>query len=97
MKIAVLHPGAMGVSVCQAVVDAGHEALWAKEGRSESTLERAQTFSGLDTLEDVLAACDGVVSVCPPHAALDLAKRVAASGYAGIYLDANAIAADIAV
>ena len=32
-----------------------------------------------------------ILSVCPPHAALDVAAQVAATGYAGVYVDANAI------
>jgi 3-hydroxyisobutyrate dehydrogenase-like beta-hydroxyacid dehydrogenase len=38
----------------------------------------------------VAAEADIIVSVCPPHAALDVAWAV--HGFAGIYLDANAIA-----
>jgi Domain of unknown function (DUF1932) len=33
-----------------------------------------------------------VLSVCPPHAAVSLAESVAAGGFRGIYVDANAIA-----
>jgi 3-hydroxyisobutyrate dehydrogenase-like beta-hydroxyacid dehydrogenase len=33
-----------------------------------------------------------VLSVCPPHAAIDLAREVAALGFKGIYVDANAVA-----
>jgi hypothetical protein len=36
---------------------------------------------------------DAVLSVCPPHAALPVARMVAASGFAGVYVDANAVAA----
>ncbi len=32
-----------------------------------------------------------ILSICPPHAALDVARQVAAAGYAGLYVDANAI------
>ncbi|MGI8449559.1 MAG: DUF1932 domain-containing protein, partial [Streptosporangiaceae bacterium] len=32
-----------------------------------------------------------ILSVCPPHAALDTARAVAAAGYTGVYVDANAI------
>jgi 3-hydroxyisobutyrate dehydrogenase-like beta-hydroxyacid dehydrogenase len=32
-----------------------------------------------------------ILSVCPPHAAVDVARQVAAAGYAGCYVDANAI------
>ena len=32
-----------------------------------------------------------IFSVCPPHAALDVARHVAATGFGGVYVDANAI------
>ncbi len=34
---------------------------------------------------------DGVFSVCPPHAALGLARDVAGLGFDGLYVDANAV------
>ncbi len=37
-----------------------------------------------------------VVSICPPGAAVDVAKAVAAAGYDGIYVDANAVSPDTA-
>jgi Domain of unknown function (DUF1932) len=39
-----------------------------------------------------VARADVVVSICPPAAAHDLARTVAAAGFSGLYLDANAIA-----
>ena len=32
-----------------------------------------------------------ILSICPPHAALDVAAQVAGAGYSGVYVDANAI------
>ena len=37
------------------------------------------------------AKADVVLSVCPPHAALDVARAVAAERFSGIYVDANAV------
>jgi 3-hydroxyisobutyrate dehydrogenase-like beta-hydroxyacid dehydrogenase len=42
------------------------------------------------------AASDVVLSVCPPHGALDIARAVAAVGFRGLYVDGNAIAPDTA-
>jgi 3-hydroxyisobutyrate dehydrogenase-like beta-hydroxyacid dehydrogenase len=39
---------------------------------------------------ELLARCDVLLSVCPPHAALEIAAQ--AAGFTGIYVDANAIA-----
>lgn len=91
--ITVLHPGAMGVSVAASFAAAGHEVRWVLQGRSDATAERA-TAAGLASVETLADGCDHaelVVSVCPPAAALDVARSVAVAGFTGTYLDANAI------
>jgi 3-hydroxyisobutyrate dehydrogenase-like beta-hydroxyacid dehydrogenase len=92
MRIGVLHPGEMGVSVAQALKDAGHDACWVADGRSPATCQRAAGFTAFDTLTDLLANVEAVVSVCPPHAALAQAEAVIAGGFTGLYVDANAVA-----
>ncbi len=34
---------------------------------------------------------DGIICVCPPEAALEVAASVARSGFSGLYMDANAV------
>lgn len=68
-------------------------ALWASEGRSEATCERADD-AGLTDVGDIaamVAAADVVISVCPPHGAVALADRLADAGFEGCYVDANAV------
>src|SRR5918992_2039731 len=86
--VGVLHPGEMGAAV-GAVARA--EVLWAPEARSEATAERARA-AGLKaaSLAELVEGCDALLSICPPHAALDVARSV--RGFRGIYCDANAIA-----
>jgi 3-hydroxyisobutyrate dehydrogenase-like beta-hydroxyacid dehydrogenase len=86
--VGLLHPGAMGAAV-GAVARA--DVLWVPEGRSAATAERARD-AGLHptTLDELLERADVVLSICPPHAALDVAR--AAAGLRGLYCDANAIA-----
>lgn len=91
----ILHPGAMGQSI--GATCAGR-VIWAGADRSAATAQRAAA-AGLDdvgTVADLTAAADVVVSVCPPGAALDQAQKVAATGFGGIYVDANAISPDTA-
>ncbi len=40
-------------------------------------------------LAEIVTRSDVIISVCPPHAARDVARQVA--GFRGLYLDANAI------
>jgi 3-hydroxyisobutyrate dehydrogenase-like beta-hydroxyacid dehydrogenase len=94
--VGVLHPGEMGAAVAGTLSGRGETVLWASAGRSSATAERAQTAGLEDAHEigDVCRRCEILLSICPPHAALDVAR--AASGFAGIYVDANAIAPDTA-
>jgi 3-hydroxyisobutyrate dehydrogenase-like beta-hydroxyacid dehydrogenase len=43
------------------------------------------------SLDALLAGSDVLVSVCPPAAALEVARSVAEAGFDGIYVDVNAI------
>jgi len=91
--IGVLHPGEMGVTVGASARAGGSRVLWASEGRSPQTRERAAA-GGLEdasTLAALCAASRVIVSVCPPHSALDLARAVAAEGFSGLYVDGNAV------
>src|SRR4029077_20266443 len=66
--------------------------LWASAGRSAATAERARD-ADLEDAGDVTELCrrsEILLSICPPHAAVDVAR--AATGFTGIYVDANAIA-----
>jgi len=88
--IGLLHPGEMGAAVGKCLAGAGHRVLWDPEGRSVATKERAEA-AGLTgvAMAGIIARSDVIVSVCPPHAALDVARLVA--GFRGLYLDANAV------
>jgi 3-hydroxyisobutyrate dehydrogenase-like beta-hydroxyacid dehydrogenase len=83
----------MGSMVGAAVRSAGSRVLWAGEGRSGATRKRAAD-AGLEdagSVASVVKASEIILSVCPPHAAVDVAKQVAASRFAGIYVDGNAV------
>jgi 3-hydroxyisobutyrate dehydrogenase-like beta-hydroxyacid dehydrogenase len=89
--IGLLHPGQMGAAIGSQLVGAGHTVLWCRAGRSASTVGRADAagLRGVDTLAELLAECEVVLSICPPAAASDVAAEVA--GFGGIYVEANAI------
>ncbi|HMA82472.1 MAG TPA: DUF1932 domain-containing protein [Candidatus Binatia bacterium] len=91
--VALLHPGNMGVTVGAAASAGGARVLWASNGRGQATRERAEQAGLQDagTLADAVRRADVVLSVCPPHAAVDVARAVAAEKFTGIYLDANAV------
>ena len=94
LTIGLLHPGEMGAAVGQCLADAGHQVLWVPEGRGAATSARAAAagLTGVGGgLAELVRRAGVIVSVCPPHAALDVARRVAGAGFGGVYVDANAI------
>jgi 3-hydroxyisobutyrate dehydrogenase-like beta-hydroxyacid dehydrogenase len=92
--VGLLHPGEMGASIGAALRRAGVQVLWVSAGRGPATRRRAQAADLTDAgaLPALIARSDLVVSVCPPDAAVEVAGAVAALGFGGLYVDANAVA-----
>jgi 3-hydroxyisobutyrate dehydrogenase-like beta-hydroxyacid dehydrogenase len=91
--VAILHPGEMGAAIGACARARGARVVWASEGRTPATRDRAGAAGLFDvgSLDETLGAADIVLSVCPPHGALDLARAVAARSFTGLYVDANAV------
>lgn len=83
----------MGAAVGACLIGCDLKVLFVSAGRSAATLARARGagFEDCGTLSRALERADALVSVCPPHAALALAREVARLGFGGIYVDANAV------
>src|SRR5207247_6973660 len=91
--VALLHPGEMGAAIGACLRGRGSRVVWASAGRSAATRFRANAagLEDLGALERALGVADIVLSVCPPHGALALAREVAGHGFKGVYVAANAI------
>jgi 3-hydroxyisobutyrate dehydrogenase-like beta-hydroxyacid dehydrogenase len=89
----LVHPGAMGASVGAAAKASGARVVWASEGRSPETKVRAEAdgLEDVGTLAQLVRESDLIVSVCPPSAAVELARQIVGASFRGVYLDANAI------
>lgn len=94
MKLGLLHPGQMGVSVGAALLQNQHQVLWLTAERSAATSKRAQQagFTSVASLLELVERSDALISVCPPAAAAEVAEQVAGLGFSGVYVDANAVA-----
>ncbi|MET8788003.1 DUF1932 domain-containing protein [Streptomyces sp. NPDC004589] len=83
----------MGAPVAACAAAHATSVLWCTEGRSPASIERAEQY-GLEpvpTLQQLLVRSEVVISLCPPAAAEDLARDVAAHRFTGVYVEANAI------
>jgi 3-hydroxyisobutyrate dehydrogenase-like beta-hydroxyacid dehydrogenase len=89
--VGLVHPGEMGAALGSVLRRAGHDVLYARDGRSAESVARA-TAAGLTavaSVEELARSCDLVLSVVPPHAAEETARRVAP--VARVLVDANAV------
>ena len=76
MTVGILHPGQMGAAIAAQLKG---RVIWASDGRSNATRSRA-TEAGLTDVGDLGSLVDQsqvILSICPPHAAFDLAHEVA--------------------
>ncbi|MBI4241314.1 MAG: phosphogluconate dehydrogenase, partial [Candidatus Rokubacteria bacterium] len=76
VTVVVLHPGEMGAAVGACARARAARVWWASEARSAATRERARAAGLTDagTLRAALEASDVALSICPPQAAVDLAR-----------------------
>jgi 3-hydroxyisobutyrate dehydrogenase-like beta-hydroxyacid dehydrogenase len=92
-SVGVLYPGEMGAALAVAARAAGADVGWAGAGRSPATRARADALRLRDagSIAELAVDSELIVSICPPEAAEAVAAGVAATGFSGTYLDANAV------
>ncbi len=90
--VGLLHPGEMGSAVAAAAGTTGAHVIWASEGRSPATRNRAALceLDDVGSIDRLIAESDFIISVCPPDAAVEVARSVATRRFPGVYVDANA-------
>ena len=88
----------MGASIGSALKPVAAAVVWAAAGRTQATSKRAELADlvGVPDVAAVARRCDVIISICPPHAAVDVAEQVAAalperSGPPPVYVEANAV------
>lgn len=98
-KIGILHPGEMGVSIAASAIYNGYRVYWLSQGRSDKTRARAEKYNliEIDSLVQFCQICDMILSVCPPHAAEEVARAILEAEFQGLFLDANAISPQRAI
>ena len=96
--VGLLHPGEMGSAVGATLLAGGARVLWVSEGRGALTRRRAEELGLQDagSLARLAREAGTIVSVAPPHAALEVARAVAAAGFGGLFVDANAVSTETA-
>ena len=81
----------MGSRLGAELVTAGHDVWWVPEGRSAASADRAAEAGLSGHAWSDLADADVALACCAPQGALDVARAVAASGFAGVYVEANPV------
>ena len=91
--VGFLHPGAMGISLAATARSVGHTVYWMSEGRSPATRARAEKhqLTEVRSMAELCERCSVIISVCPPHAAGEVAEKVLTCRFEGVFADVNAI------
>ncbi|MCB2001320.1 MAG: DUF1932 domain-containing protein [Burkholderiaceae bacterium] len=98
--IGLMTPGDMGQAVAQQLQAGGFDVCTALEGRSERShaLAREAGLRDLGSIRHLVDACDVVLSIMNPGAAVDFARQAAealrTTGRHTLIVDCNAIAPD---
>lgn len=90
--VGLISPGQMGAAVGSAIAAGSRPVHWASEGRGDASCSRAEAagLTDVGSFETLVESVGTIVSVCPPETAQALAGQVAALGFDGVYVDANA-------
>ena len=81
----------MGSSVGAVLGEEGHDVMWASEGRSEETTQRA-VDAGLRDVESftqMSSEADVIFSICMQPGSLEILEKAVEEGFTGIFVDAN--------
>ena len=93
--IGLISPGEMGTGIARAAQDNFHEIIWASQGRSERTKQRADKYDFRDvvTLEEMARQTKYILCVGVdygnPDWSIETLNRVGEAGFRGVYCDAN--------
>ena len=102
-KIGLLYLGEMGASLSTLFHSRGHQMVTTVHGRSDATARRARAAGCaiLDSIADVVAHSDVVISVVSPSAAEEVAELYCAEAHRApadaLYVDLNSIGPELAM
>ena len=95
VTVAIVSPGHMGAGLGRALQAGGARVVATTAGRSARTRRLAEGLELLESLDEVVAAADVVLSVTPPAQALGAARSIAGAarraGVTPVVADLNAV------
>jgi hypothetical protein len=100
VKIGLISPGTMGSAIAACAASKGHEILWASDGRSPASVQRAERYGFQDVgtfevlaqeVQHILCCGTGVGKEPFKHWAFETAEEIVAAGFQGTYCDANSM------
>jgi 3-hydroxyisobutyrate dehydrogenase-like beta-hydroxyacid dehydrogenase len=89
VRIAIVHPGEMGAAIGGLLVGEGHDVLWLPSGRSVASARRAEAAGMRPVDQEQILDADVILSVCPPFAAVEVARSL--RGTKALVIEANAV------
>lgn len=91
-NVGIISLGKMGHTIATSIISSGNKAYWSSENRSQETIDRALSLSGLielKTIEELFSISDIVFCIGRGGVAEDTIDAAARNKYSGIYVDGN--------
>ena len=92
LKVGIVSMGKMGLTISRSVVNSGNEVHWTSVGRSQQTLDNAETLTGAvehDSLFALLDASDILFCIGRGNVGIETMTATAKHGFKGIYVEGN--------
>jgi 3-hydroxyisobutyrate dehydrogenase-like beta-hydroxyacid dehydrogenase len=91
-SVGIISLGKMGHTIATSIISSGNKAYWSSENRSQETIDRALSLSGLieiKTIEELFSISDIVFCIGRGGVAEDTIDSAVKNKYSGIYVDGN--------
>ena len=93
ITIGVVSLGVMGSSLAASLRSSGHSVIWASEGRSQKTIDRANSVGAVDvgTIKELSDCSDVIISVGYGNSGPETADRLIHAGFNKLLVDFNSL------
>ena len=91
--VGIVSLGVMGSSLAASLRSSGHSVIWASEGRSQKTIDRANSVGAIDvgTIKELSDRSDVIMSVGFGNSGPETADRLIHAGFNKLLVDFNSL------
>ena len=91
--VGIVSLGVMGSSLASSLRSSGHSVIWASQGRSQKTIDRANSVGAIDvgTIQELSDRSDVIMSIGFGNSGPETANRLTHAGFHKLFVDFNSL------